>query len=195
MRYLLLIVVPLVLSGCFRPSVPEMATPALAATPTAASGETLATAREALVYYEARVAALESAAAAERLEWQRTLLSWASGIALLCALLCIAAAVFVPVAKKTLITAAIACIGVVITAYLLGQVLVYLPIIGIGAALLALGYCIYLLKDRWAKSVDTVEHVLKEGAFESWDKVKKEMERIQGRGWLDIDKLAKQRRK
>ena len=99
----------------------------------------LADAQAALAAAKARVAGLEVAQSRERTEGQRRLLAWASGLAILGALICGALAVFLPVLRLRLAMAGIACVTVLVLAQTLAVALPWLPLVGVCLALLALG--------------------------------------------------------
>jgi len=87
---------------------------------------------------EQRVASAERSRDEERREGQRRLLAWASGLAILGALICGALAVFLPIMRARLAAGAVACGVVLILAQTIAQALPWLPIIGVVLAILAL---------------------------------------------------------
>ena len=170
MRLLLILAALCALAGCDR-SEPRPGS--------AAEVVTLAEARVQLAHYRAAVAALEEQAAAERIEAHRRWLSWAMGIAIAGALLCAALAMVLPVGRKTLITAALACVGTVVAAYLLGQVLAWLPVLGVLAALLALGWLVWALWLRLRCAIRTVD-IVADKQDPSWEPLADHVRHLQG---------------
>jgi hypothetical protein len=146
---LLLLLLAVGFLGCWGIPVPRTTTTAIAPTtppieapldqiPASDLPAALTTARVALAAARARVAGLETAVKAERAEHQRRLLAWASGIAILATLACAALAVFLPVFRKRMAIAAVACVVVLVLAQTIAVSLAWLPLVGVAVALIAL---------------------------------------------------------
>ena len=110
-----------------------------------------------MAFYTAQLAALEEAAAGARREAHRRFLSWSLRASLALAVLLVGLGIFLPVGKKMLFTAALAATGAAVAAYLLGELLTWLPLVGVAVAALALGVVAWQLWRRLRVAVQTVE--------------------------------------
>jgi len=103
--------------------------------PIALAAAQVARAKAALEAAKAELAAAKAAAAEAERAHLRALLAWVSGIALLGAIACAVAAIFVPVGKRWCAVGSVACGVVLAMAWGIRELLPYLPVIGM--ALLA----------------------------------------------------------
>lgn len=191
MRFIAFALLAVSMAGCGR-SIPAVAPMPAAPLPVSipADDMNLKQAREAAAYYQALSASLEAKAEAERIEQHKRWLSWTMGIALAGALLCFALAWVIPVGRKTLFTAALACAGTVAGAWLLGKVLAWLPLIGGLLALVAIAWVGWMLWQRLQMAIKTVD-IVADKDDPSWEPLAEHVRHAQGKLQKEMKRLAR----
>jgi predicted small lipoprotein YifL len=154
----------------------------------------VARARADLAFAEAREAAATRAAEQARLEGHRTLLAWATAIALLAALACVGLAWYLPVLRGRLLAAAGACAAVVVAAQVLSVALGWLPLVGAAVCVIALIGAAVALLVRLRAAVASVRVAI-DKADPSWAAMRVHLLTAQGGEGSpvqrDLDRMAK----
>ena len=111
------------------------------------------------------------------------------GASLALAVLLVGLGILLPVGKKMLFTAALAATGAAVAAYLLGELLAWLPLVGVAVAALALGVVAWQLWRRLSATIRTVD-VVADRNDPSWPAVAHHIRTAQGSLQPDLSRLA-----
>lgn len=157
----------------------------------------LAEAQAAVAAARARVDELEQQAQEARIEGLRRLLHWASGLAVLGMLACAALAIWLPLWRKRLALAAVACAVVLGIAQAAGPLLGWLPLIGAGIVLVALAAVTGAMYLRLRAAVRSVDAAV-DRDDPTWPAMREHLMRAQGGEGRavqrDLDRIARRER-